>query len=85
MKEHMTFQTKDFYISACILASGIELLELLPLNQKTFSFVFNTSPEEAEEIVQSYWRRELALPIRDYVDAIHELKTRIYSESWGKK
>jgi hypothetical protein len=80
MKVKMAFQTKDFYLAASILASNIQLLELIPINHKSFSFVFNTSPINAEKIIESYWQRELILPIRDYVDALHELKTRIYSE-----
>lgn len=80
MKDNMTYQTKDFYISASILASNFQLLELIPISSKTFSFVFNVSPEKAEELIEGYWKRELVLPVRDYVDALHELKTRIYSE-----
>lgn len=79
MKENMTYQTKDFYIAACILASEFQLLELIPIGSKTFSFVFNISVENAEELIESYWQRKLILPARDYVNALHELKTRIYS------
>lgn len=75
----MKYQTKDFYLAACILANNIQLLELIPIGSKTVSFVFNTTPEIAEDLISQYWQRELSVPLRDYVDAIHELKTRIYA------
>ncbi len=81
MKDGNTYyQTKDFYIAACILAGGVQLIKLSPINHKSFDFVFDIPLSEAEDIVQQHWQRKLTLPSRNLVDALHELKTRIYTE-----
>lgn len=80
MKENMEYQTKDYYIAACILASGVQLIKLSPIDNKSFDFVFNISTSQAEVIIQQHWQRKLILPSRNLVDALHELKTRIYTE-----
>ena len=79
IKNETEFLTKDFYISACILASGVTLLRLQKETVKIVLFVFALSPIKAEEIIKKHWGRKLLLPTRDVVDAIHELKTRLYS------
>lgn len=76
--EH-SYHTKDFYISVCILASGVTLIKLKKETNKTVSFIFAVSLSKAEEIIKKHWDRELILPTRDIVDAIHQLKTQIYS------
>lgn len=79
MKNKIEFFTKDFYTSACILASGVSLIRLQKETEKTVFFVFAISPIKAEEIIKKHWSRELVLPTRDIVDAIHQLKTQVYS------
>lgn len=71
------YTTKDFYLSACILASGIRPT-LRRLNDKVFIFVFPNSNNQVEEIIQKHWDRKLNLPTRTLLEAISELKTRIY-------
>lgn len=75
------YKTKDYYIGVCILASGVSLLRLQKETGKIVTFVFSISPIKAEEVIRKHWNRELVLPTRNIVDAIHELKTRIYSGS----
>lgn len=75
------YTTKDFYLGACILASGIPLLRLEQLNHKSFVFVFSISPENANNIISQHWNKTLVLPTRSIVEAITELKTRIYSKT----
>lgn len=81
MENEKEYTTKDFYIGACILASGVPLLRLQRKSDKFVLFIFSISTPKAEEIIKRHWNRTLVLPTRDVVDAIHELKTRLYSES----
>lgn len=73
------YKTKDYYIGVCILAYGAQLLRLEKISEKIVVFVFAISSTNADEIIKKHWDRELVLPTRDIIDAIHELKTRIYS------
>jgi len=77
-KIKIEWKTRDFYIASCILASKISLVRLQKETNKIVSFVFNTTPENAEQIIQKHWNRELILPTRNLIEAIHELKTRIF-------
>jgi hypothetical protein len=80
MKYNSTYTSRDFYHCACILASGTTLLRLQRNTGKIVTFVFALTPIEAEEIIKKHWNRELLLPTRNIIDAIHELKTRLYSD-----
>lgn len=77
--EQDEYSTKDFYLSACLLASGIPLIRLEPLDSRSFIFVFSTNPDEALKIISAHWSRDLKIPTRDLVEAINELKTRLYN------
>lgn len=79
MENVNVYKTKDFYLSACLLAYGISIQKLEPTVNSAYLFVFETSIENAEKIIKLYWDRSLKLPIRDFVDAINELKTRIHT------
>lgn len=79
MENENEYLTKDFYIGVCILASGIKLKRLQRESSKFMLFIFDISPTRAENIIKKHWDRSLKLPTRDIIDAIHELKTRLYS------
>jgi len=82
MKNLMEYSTKDFYLSACLLASETPLLRLDPVNSgRSFAFVFAISPDQAEKLIDDHWHRRLAIPTKDFVEAINELKTRLYNRS----
>jgi hypothetical protein len=74
----MKYQTKDFFISACILATGTKIADVIREPDRTCYFIFDITPENANIIIQKHWNNELLLPTRSLVDAIHELKSRIY-------
>jgi hypothetical protein len=76
--KHETFETKDFYLSSCILATGIPLIELRPIGASVFQFVFAISPTDANILIKQHWSRELVLPTKNLIDAINELKTRLH-------
>lgn len=80
MKEEMSYYTKDYYIAAAIIASGFRLSKLIPLDGRIFNFVLDLTEEEAEFLIKRYWQNDLLVSAREYVDALHELKTRIHSE-----
>jgi len=79
MSEATQFRSKDFYLSACILASGITLLRLEQGSPNVYFFVFNITHNQANEIIGRHWDRNLSLPTRNIIEAIGELKTRIHN------
>lgn len=76
-KDKKLFRSKDFYLCATLLAAGFPLKTLEPTTGKFSIFVFDCPKEEAEKVLKSYWDRSLKLPVRDFVDAVSELKTRL--------
>ncbi len=74
----MKYETKDFYLSACILATGVRISDVVRQSNKTCVFVFDIAPVNAQETLRRHWNNELILPTRSLIDAIHELKSRIY-------
>ena len=79
MKDKRVYKTRDFYLGVSLAAYGISLKSLECINNNIFYFVFDTSEENAEKIISSYWDRSLKLPARNFVEAINELKTRIHT------
>ena len=75
----MEYKNTDFYLSTCLLASGIPLLRLERQDTKTFIFVFETTEEKANEVIQNHWSKQLILPTKTLIDAINELKTRLHN------
>jgi hypothetical protein len=77
MKNETEYTTKDFYLSACLLAIGIRP-ELRKISDRTFLFAFPNSQGRIEKLLEKHWNRKLLIPSKDLVEAISELKTRIY-------
>lgn len=73
------FKSNDFYLCACVLASGIPLKRVEHGDGKFMIFVFDDPDCKAEQIISDHWDRTLRLPTRQLIDAIHELKTRLHS------
>lgn len=78
MNNESNFQSKDFYLSACIRATGAQLIQLKPIDQRTFLFVFDITPAEANHLIEDHWNSHLILPTKSVIDAINELKTRLH-------
>jgi len=72
------WKSKDFYLSSVIRASGASLIGLETGNHDFVVFVFDISPEKAEEIISQHWNRKLVTPTKDLIEAINELKTRLH-------
>ena len=75
------YGTKDLYFAASVLSLKIPLLRIDRLDHKVFLFVFPISQEKAAKLMEEYWDRSLTVPVRDFVDAINELKTRMYNRT----
>jgi hypothetical protein len=73
------FKTKDFYIACCLLASGFSLKRLEKIKNNLFVFIFDDPKNQAEIIIKRHWDRTHKIPSRNLIEAINELKTRIYS------
>jgi hypothetical protein len=73
------YKLKDFYTCAVLLASGLHIKRLEKSEGNFFTFVFNDSDLLAEKIIKAHWDRMHLLPTRTLIEAINELKTRIYS------
>lgn len=74
------FKSRDFYISACLIASGHRLLNLIKDHSSFVTFVFDCPLSTAESIISDHWSKRLVLPTRDLIEAINELKTRIHQQ-----
>lgn len=75
----MEYRSRDFYISASLLAKGTRLIRLDKESENTYLFVFYISPEEAKKLIQDHWNKQLMVASRDLIEAINELKTRLHN------
>lgn len=73
------FKTKDFYQAVILKTYGFKLIEIERKKIKFVVFVFDDSDNKAEEVIANYWNHHLKLEVRDFVENISELKSRIYS------
>lgn len=80
IEDHSEFKSNDFYLCACVLASGIPLKRVERGDGKFMVFVFDDPECKAEQIISDHWDRKLRVPTRQLIDAIHELKTRLHAE-----
>ncbi len=78
MENVTVYKSKDFYISACLLASGLKLIRLEPGTGKFVHFVFDDPKNLAPEIISSHWNRSNRIASRDLIEAINELRTRLH-------
>ena len=74
----MEYSSRDLYISASLLATGIPLIRL-EREANNSLFVFEISPGEAKKIIQNHWNKKLLVASRDLIEAINELKTRLHN------
>jgi len=80
MENLKQYKSHDFYTSCVILASKkLKLIGLERNKNNLVTFVFDDPLLLASQIIQKHWNRENKIPSRDLIEAINELKTRIYS------
>ncbi len=73
------FQTQDFYISCVLKATGLQISNLVHNNKGRVTFIFLDPNNIAENTIQNHWNNSLKINSLDFVEAINQLKTRIYS------
>ena len=71
------YTTKDFYIAVSLVAAGFRP-SLERLDHKSFNFVFENEDGKVTEAVQKHWDGALFVSSTKMVQAMNELKTRIY-------
>lgn len=69
----------DFYQAVILKTAGYPLLRLEKGTGRFITFVFEDTDLGYTKTIQEYWNRELKLTVRDLIENINELKTRIHS------
>jgi hypothetical protein len=78
MENFEKFSSKDFYLSAVLMACDCKLQRLEKFKDNFVTFVFKKPPENCHEIIASYWADELQVNPRKLISAINQLKTRLH-------
>lgn len=79
--ENEFFTTKDFYISSLLRALGFYLDSLDRSQGKFVNFIFSDPEQKAQEVISRYWNRSIQVDARTMVEAINEMKTRLYTKA----
>ncbi len=75
------YKIKDFY-GACVLRTlGFEIQELDRTPHDFVNFVFLDPDQKAKKVLSDYWNHNIQVDARAMVEAINELKTRLYSRT----
>lgn len=77
MSKQNEYRTKDLYI-ASFLSLSEKLVRLKPQTD-FFWFVFNNE-KSCKEKVNQYWLGEIKVETKSFVNAIKNLKARLFSE-----
>lgn len=75
------FETRDFYSSCALRATGFKLLQLDFNPRGIATFVFADPDNKAEQTISQYWNKELKGDLRLFTEAINEFKSRIANRS----
>jgi hypothetical protein len=78
MNDEKEFKTSDLGVGAALLASGITLIRLEPLDQKRVAFVFRG--ENLSELESKYWGKQLTLDAFSHFEAIKQIKNRLHAQ-----
>lgn len=75
------YSSKDFYLTACLIATGLNLSTISQSSQGFLLFHFDCSESEALNVLEKHWSGQLELSTKKFVEAIYQLKTRMRIES----
>lgn len=81
MQQKNEYKVKDLHESAYLYISGKKLLRLDKENN-FYWFIFEDQAG-CKVLVDAYWRRECPVCAKDFADAIHSLKSRIFTLKEG--
>ena len=79
MKINNQFHSQDFYLVCVLKSAGLQLQSLIRNANGKVTFVFENPNQIAETTIQKHWNKELMVTSLDLVEAINQLKARIYS------
>jgi len=79
MENTKDYKCNDFYQAVALKTAGIPLIRLEKSSGSFFIFVFDDSENKAQEFILLYWKKELKIDAKEFVENISELKTRIHS------
>lgn len=79
MNRTQIYSTKDFYCAVTLRTLDFQIHDIEKHRSGVSIFVFADPNQKAEKELVSFWNRELLVEPRAFIEAIQELKTRIYS------
>ncbi len=74
------YRTKDFYGCCLLRALGFHLFNIDRNPNNVCSFVFEDPDQKASQIIHEYWDKKILVDARTLIDAINEMKTRLYAK-----
>jgi len=72
------YRLKDLEISSALVASGFEVVEILPKSRHEFWFVFSHT-EELAEAVEAFWNHSMQLSPLLFSTTRRNLKNRLFT------
>lgn len=72
------YKINDFYQAVVLKTVGFPLLRLEKSTGRFYFFVFDNPLSKAEKVIEQYWKREIKVDAKEFVENINELKTRIH-------
>ena len=76
-----TYETRDLWLAAALLASGHRLIGLIWHDGRAY-FSFEDAVA-CRQSADAYWSRELRVAAKDFTDALRTLKDRLHSGTPG--
>jgi hypothetical protein len=81
------YETQDLHTAIALRAYGFDLVQVKKdaLNPRRATFVFHPQVEtgdgvlSCEQALQEYWDYGLSCPARRFIEALMELKSRVYA------
>lgn len=78
MKDEKEFKTSDLGVGAALLAYGISLVRLEPIDQRRVAFVFLGT--DLSTLETKYWSKQLQLDAFSHFEAIKQIKNRLHAQ-----
>jgi hypothetical protein len=73
-----TYQTRDVYITASLLASGCTIVDMTK-NEKQFTFFVTHETEDVRGLVMKFWNGDLLIDAKKLFGSFRELRARMYN------
>lgn len=74
-----TYQTKDVYLAATLLALGYDIIDM-PKKEKQFTFIFDNTEDRIEKDVDKYWSGDLSIKnVKSVFTSYRDLRARMFN------